>query len=99
MGELIYHPLIQRDLNEILTYYEDKDGSKLADRFFQEFVQLSGEAVESPDTFHFDIHSKLKRANFRNFPYHFLFRKTASGIRVLILRHDSRHPSVGLRRI
>lgn len=98
MGDLVYHRLIQRDLNEILSYYEEKGGAPLADRLFDEFIKLSNKAAKTPEVFHLDLHSKLKRCNLLHFPYHFLFRQTPSGIRVLILRHDSRHPSFGLRR-
>ena len=28
-----YHPLVQKDLNQILTYYESEVGPEVADRF------------------------------------------------------------------
>ena len=37
-----------------------------------------------------------RRANFPSFPYHLIFRETADGARVLVLRHHHRHPDYGL---
>jgi hypothetical protein len=36
--------------------------------------------------------------NLDRFPYHFLFRIVDDGVRVLVVRHHSRHPSLGIRR-
>lgn len=32
-----FHPLVQKDLNEILEYYETEAGLEVADRFESEF--------------------------------------------------------------
>jgi len=96
-GIVIFHPLIQRDLNGILHYYLDEAGPKVADRFFETLIDLTKQAVIEPKRFH-PFSSILRRANIPGFPYHFLFRETQDGIRVLVLRHDRRHPSFGLKR-
>jgi hypothetical protein len=38
------------------------------------------------------------RVNLRRFPYHFLFRIVGDSVRILVVRHDRRHPSFGIRR-
>jgi plasmid stabilization system protein ParE len=96
-GSVIFHPLIQRDLNGILRYYNEEAGPMVADRFFETLINLANQAVLEPKKFH-PFATNLRRANIAGFPYHFLFRETHDGIRVLVFRHDRRHPSFGLRR-
>lgn len=96
---LIFHRLIQRDMDGILRYYREEASDSVADRFFDTFIATAAHATANPHYFHFDHQSsRYRRASIPNFPYHFLYRETSHGIRVLVLRHDSRHPSYGLSR-
>ena len=95
--EIIFHHLVQRDMNSARRYYAEEASEELADRFYYTFLNLVNKALESPRRFH-PVHGVLRRANIPGFPYHFLYRETATGIRVLVLRHDKRHPSFGLNR-
>ena len=94
---LIFHHLVQRDLRVVLQYYEEEGDLTLADRFFAELEKLTKEVGESPDKFH-KISDEIRRANMAHFPYHLLFRRDGTQIRVLILRHDKRSPEFGLGR-
>ncbi len=94
---LVFHRLIQRDLHSVLTYYTEEGGPKLSDRFYKEFERVTAEIARNPKRFHF-VSGVLRRANFRKFPYHLLYRETEEGARVLILRHHRRHPNYGLAR-
>ncbi|MEO1856452.1 MAG: type II toxin-antitoxin system RelE/ParE family toxin [Rubritalea sp.] len=94
---LIFHPRIQQDLTEILEYYESEAGPQLADQFYASFIGSAQKAHRLPEHYH-PINSVLRRANLKNCPYHFLYKITPSGIRVLVLKHDKRYPSYGLRR-
>ncbi|MBI5766851.1 MAG: hypothetical protein HZA93_03600 [Verrucomicrobia bacterium] len=40
----------------------------------------------------------LRRARLRTFRHHFLFRIVEAEVRVLVLRHNRRHPEFGLTR-
>ena len=84
-------------MNEVLGYYEKEAGKSLADRFFTAFFSALDEALESPKSCH-PATQGLRRAKIHDFPYHFLFRETPNGIRILVLRHDRRHPSYGMTR-
>ncbi|NNE93680.1 MAG: type II toxin-antitoxin system RelE/ParE family toxin [Verrucomicrobiales bacterium] len=95
--EVIFHRLVQRDMTSIQRYYRDEASDEVADRFYFAFLDLVEKALERPQRFH-PLHSDLRRANISGFPYHFLYRETSFGIRVLVLRHDKRHPSFGLSR-
>lgn len=95
--DVIFHRLIQKDLSEALDYYETEGGSKLADRFFEEAEAAVGRVVQNPQGHHFQT-GDFRRVGLKTFPYHFLYRDHGLAVRFLVLRHDSRHPSYGLRR-
>ncbi|MFT3992196.1 MAG: type II toxin-antitoxin system RelE/ParE family toxin [Luteolibacter sp.] len=94
---VIFHPLVQKDLERVLKYYSDEVGLNLADRFFTLFLQVVNQAVLNPHYFH-PVNATQRRANLPGFPYHFLYRITKYGIRVNVLRHDRQKPDYGLRR-
>jgi plasmid stabilization system protein ParE len=95
---LTFHRLIQKDLRSALSYYQDAAGPRLANRFHDEFEGLVAAIEKNPKRFHGLAGVPLRRANFSSFPYHLLFRETADGVRVLVLRHHRRHPDYGLAR-
>ena len=93
---LRYHPLVQRDVSEILTYYEHVS-ALVADGFWDEFMAAIKSIQENPTHHHFDA-SGLRRCNLHRFPYHILFRIAGGYIRVLTVRHHRRHPRRGTGR-
>lgn len=94
---LVFHRLVQHDLDAVLGYYEAEGGPPLADRFFGELEAMLAEIEAHPTQFH-PAANGLRRANLAGFPYHVLFRERTAGVRVLVLRHNRRHPSFGLQR-
>lgn len=96
-GRVVFHQLVQRDMDAILRYYEEEASAAVADRFFTTFLRIVDRAAGNPRYFH-PMEAPYRRANLPGFPYHFLYRETSDGIRVLVLRHDRRHPSFGMRR-
>jgi plasmid stabilization system protein ParE len=96
-AHVIFHRLIQRDMDGILRYYREEASDSVADRFFSGFLQTVDRALSNPKGFHF-ANPVYRRAAIPGFPYHFLYREMSYGIRVLVLRHDRRHPSFGMRR-
>ena len=91
------HRSVYADVSEIMDYYERVAGPELADDFYQELRTFILKAANQP--LRFRIYERdLRRVNLARFPYHFLFRVKGDGIRLLILRHNSRHPSLGLER-
>jgi plasmid stabilization system protein ParE len=63
---LRYHPLVQRDVTEILTYYEAISPA-LADGFWDEFEDTIVRIQEAPTHCHFDA-TGLRRTNMQGFP-------------------------------
>ena len=94
--KLRYHPLVQRDVTEILTYYQDISPA-LADGFWDEFEATIARVRKAPKACHFDA-SGLRRANLKRFPYHVLFRIREDSIKVMVVRHHRRRATFGTRR-
>lgn len=95
---LEFHRLVTSDISRIVQYYEEVAGPQLADDFYAELRACFEKAANSPESY--SIRERdLRRANLERFPYHFLFRIVDDGVRILVVRHHSREPSVrNLRR-
>ena len=94
---LIYHRLAVRDVREILSYYEEEAGTRLADRFFEELLEILDRIIANPRHFP-PFGGVMRRANLGGFPYHVIFQEKDWGVKVMIVRHHRRHPKYGLRR-
>jgi len=94
---LIYHRGVQRDVSEVIAYYDQAGGPELGDAFFAELTAQVHAAQLQPTKFH-PFHGELRRANLSRFPYHFLFRCSGDTVRILVVRHNRRHPDYGTGR-
>ena len=95
--EIIYHKRISHDLQAALSHYESEGGVTLANRFYDEVEEAVRSIIKNPKGYHFSD-GGLRRFQFRRFPYNILYEVDGSFIWVAVIRHDSRHPSFGLRR-
>lgn len=97
MTRLNLHHEVYSDIDKIMDYYEQADIPELADEFYGELRHFMAEAGERPESF--SIRERdIRRVNLQRFPYHFLFRIVGDRVRILVVRHHSRHPSLGIRR-
>ena len=80
-----------------MAYYEAVATPELANEFYAELRHCAEEAAARPESFAIRERD-LRRVNLHRFPYHFLFRVVGDAVRILVLRHHSRHPSLGIRR-
>jgi plasmid stabilization system protein ParE len=94
---LEFHRQIASDVSRIMDYYENVAGPELADEFYAELQFFFQKAANSPESY--SVRERdLRRVNLDRFPYHFLFRLVEDRVRVLVVRHHKRHPSLGIRR-
>lgn len=93
---VVYHPDVQNDVSSILRHY-DRIDPKLGDAFWAELNSFITKAASDPGRFHFES-SGRRRVNLRRFPYHFLFREVAEGIRITVARGHKQHPQRGIER-
>jgi len=97
MMELILHPKVYSDIDKIMERYERVATPQLAEEFYAELRRFMAEAAKRPESF--SIRERdIRRVNLDRFPYHFLFRIAGDTVRVLVVRHHRRHPSLGIRR-
>jgi plasmid stabilization system protein ParE len=93
---LVLHPKVYSDIDEIMGYYERIAARELADEFYSELRHYMQQAAERPESFAIRERD-LRRVNLQRFPYHF-FRVVGDVVRILVVRHHSRRPTVGVRR-
>lgn len=94
---LIYNARVQQDVSVALRYYDEQGGPELGDAFFLELTAHVELARVQPGRFH-RASGELRRVNLERFPYHFLFRVIGETVRILVVRHNRRHPSFGSHR-
>lgn len=95
--KLVLHPKVYSDIAQIMEYYEEVATPELADDFYRELRAAMVEAAARPRVASVRV-ADLRRVNLRRFPYHFLYRVVDDAVRVLVVRHHRRRPSVGVRR-
>lgn len=94
---LEFHRQVSSDISRIMEYYEDFAGQQLADGFYTELRSFFQKAVDAPEAF--SIRQRdLRRVNLERFPYHFFFRVVGERVRILVVRHHKRRPTLGLDR-
>jgi plasmid stabilization system protein ParE len=94
---LEFNKLVASDISRIMDYYENVAGPQLADEFYAELRVFFQNAAESPESYALRERD-LRRVNLERFPYHFLFRIAGDVVRILVVRHHSRRPSLGTQR-
>jgi len=91
---LEFHKQVASDISRIMDYYENVAAPELADEFYAELTFYFQKAADSPESY--GIRERdLRRVNLKRFPYHFLFRLLEDRVRVLVVRHHKRRPSLG----
>jgi hypothetical protein len=89
--KLSFHRAVQADVRRALEYFDHNGGARLGDRFFAELEALQARIAANPKQFGF---SAMRFAP----PGSVLFRIVRGEVRVLVLRHNRRHPEFGLSR-
>ena len=96
---LEFHPAVQRDVNEILAFYDREAGGALADRFFAAMQSRLTEIAAEPSRISpWTPDPRWQRAFIPRFPHVILFRMKDGRPRVLVIKHQKRHPRRGLAR-
>lgn len=92
-----YHPALEAELHEVRDYYNDKSQG-LGDDFINEFEREALRIASMPERWMF-VRGDIRRALMKRFPYVVLFRASdESTVRILVVKHEKRHPAFGLGR-
>jgi plasmid stabilization system protein ParE len=92
-----FHRKVRNEAAEAQDYYEQEAGPEIAERFLAALLSAVQRAAANPRHCH-PLDHRLRRANLKHFPYHFLFEVRDGYIYIIVLRHHKRHPSYGLKR-
>jgi toxin ParE1/3/4 len=79
-----------------MAYYEQVATGDLANEFYTELRRFMKAAAARSKSFAIRTRD-IRRVNLDRFPYHFLFRVVSDEVRILVVRHHRRHPSLGIR--
>lgn len=96
--EVIVHDGVDNDLLDTINYYIREAVSDLAEDFYRELRRCFNIIAERAASFPLYT-ARLRRINFDRFPYHILFEVLdEETVFILIVKHDSRDPVLGLDR-
>lgn len=96
---LEFHPAVQRDVNEIMAYYEREASPALADRFYTDLLTQLARIEEHPERFSaYPPSPRYQRAFLPGFPHVILFRVKQGRPRILLIKHQKQHPRRGMTR-
>jgi plasmid stabilization system protein ParE len=92
---VVYHRLVENDVAEVLEHYGALSPT-LAEDFRRELKRVIAQAAANPFRFH--PAGRYRRANLTRFPYHILYEVCEDTLRIMVLRHNKRHPRYGVGR-
>ena len=97
MMRVLLHEGAIRDVRGIVEQLSE-DSARAVDRFYEEFEAAADFVSRHPEVGH--PCGSFRRWNFKRFPYHLLYEAfPATGeIWIMVIRHDRRHPSYGMKR-
>jgi len=94
--DIEYHPLVRKDIAEILDWYDARSDSA-GDRFFAEFEKTVEELASGKKRgFRLDMNSR--KILFRRFPYSMSYEISETRLFIFVVKHQKRHPSLGMNR-
>jgi toxin ParE1/3/4 len=91
-----YHPAIHGELETIRDYYNEKVPG-LGTEFLEEVNELLLRIAHNPKRW-MRVSPLLRRALMKRFPYVIYFRELEGKLRITVVKHQRRHPSLGRTR-
>lgn len=89
-----FHPEAERDIADTMEFYAGEAGSIVAGRFLDGIERAIRLLVDYPDLGML-IAGNRRMFPLNVFPYALAYRSAASGIHILIVRHQHRKPGFG----
>ena len=94
---LTYHPAAEAELAQAAVFYEQRSAG-LGDRFLNDF-DLAARDIESAPHRWPKVMGDLRYRSLTHFPFGVYYRLLRDEVRILIIKHHSRHPSHGRDRL
>lgn len=94
---VVYHPEAEAELVEAVQFYEDRVAG-LGGRFLREIEAAILTILEAPDRRQ-QVEGSICRYLLRRFPYGVYYRVEGDELRILVIKHHSRHPDYWKQRL
>lgn len=94
---LTYHPEAAAELVEAAEFYETRS-PELGERFLNEFDTAIAEIQASPGLWP-KVEGDLRCHTMRRFPFGIYYRLHTDELRILVVKHHSRHPDYWRHRL
>jgi len=92
-----YHPAVETELREIIQHYNNCCAG-LGNEFLNEFERQVLNIASNPLQW-LEVEHGVRRALLRRFPYVVYFRIVNKDLlRITVVKHQRRHPMLGLKR-
>ena len=88
------HAKAESDLAAAFRYYKAEAGAGVAGRFLNEFERVA-RVLEANPGFGTPTSENRRWFPLGGYPYSVIYRETNAGVRILVVRHQSRDPSFG----
>ena len=88
------HRLAEEDLAGAIRFYKREAGPGVARRFLNEFERVATLLERLPDI-GTPLAGDRRTFPLLDFPFSVIYRRDESGLRVLVVRHQSRDPAFG----
>lgn len=97
--KLNFHPAVQKDVNRILAFYRKEGGPALEARFYDHMMAVLEAIAEKAQRFSpYPPDRRFRRAFIKRFHHIIVFRMKGATPRITVIKHDKRHPRVGMSR-
>lgn len=90
--------MAENDLEAAFRFYKKEAGNKVAVRFLTEFERVA-ELLDHNPGLGSPVVGDRRSFPLRTYPYSVIYRPANTGIRILVVRHQSREPSHGAGRL
>lgn len=94
---VVYHPEAEAALVEAAQFYEDRVAG-LGGRLLQEIEAAILSILEAPERWQ-QVEGPIRRYLVRRFPYGVYYRVDGDELRILVIKHHSRHPDYWRQRL
>jgi plasmid stabilization system protein ParE len=88
--KLVYHPDAEEELLDAVRFYQRRV-TGLGERFLREFDAAISRIQAAPDRWAM-VEGDIRRYLMRRFPYAIYYRHEEDCLRILVVKHHSRHP-------
>src|ERR1700730_16790039 len=93
-----FHPLADKEVDEIIGYYDDLEDTPLGDVFFAELQNALTRVLKHPDAWQ-QVWPSARRCLLNRFPYQLVYQQRPDGVLIVAVMHLHREPNYWVDRL